>query len=211
MRCLFLIAFLLPAAFAQTDVTASTPHVQAELENNIKAKKAKPGDKVKAKTISPLTLADGTSIPVASEIYGHVTEVTNDASGSSLAIAFDQLEIKNKKTPVKFSIRAAMVAGGGDGSETGGIRPDDVSPQKMAGGRRDLGQTSATPPPSGAVREESMTEAGAAVAAQTGTVVGMHGVKLQVDDSPQHASKFQSSAPDLQLSEGLNLMLAVVQ
>jgi len=208
MRCLFLIAFLLPAAFTQTDVTASTPHVTAELENNIKAKKAKPGDKVKAKTISPLTLADGTSIPVASEIYGHVTAVTNDANGSSLAIAFDQLEIKNKKTPVNFSIRAAMSPGGGsDEGGTGG----GAAASPMKGGGRSLGQAVSTPAPTLGLSDQSITEAGAASAAQTGTVLGMPGVKLQVDDTPQHASKFQSSAADLQLSEGLNLMLAVVQ
>ena len=47
------------------------------------------------------------------------------------------------------------------------------------------------------------------VAAQTGTVIGMPGVVLKVDDSPQHASKFESSRKDLQLKQGLQLMLAV--
>jgi hypothetical protein len=46
------------------------------------------------------------------------------------------------------------------------------------------------------------------VAAQAGAVIGMPGVTLQVDDSPQHASKFESSAKDLQLNKGLQLMLA---
>jgi hypothetical protein len=47
------------------------------------------------------------------------------------------------------------------------------------------------------------------VAAQTGSIIGMPGVTLKVDDSPQHASKFESSGKDLQLKEGLQLMLAV--
>jgi hypothetical protein len=49
------------------------------------------------------------------------------------------------------------------------------------------------------------------VAGQTGSVIGMPGVTLQVDDSPQHASKFASSGKDLQLKQGLQLMLAVPQ
>jgi len=49
------------------------------------------------------------------------------------------------------------------------------------------------------------------VAAQTGSVIGMPGVTLQVDDSPQHASKFASSGKELQLKQGLQLMLAVPQ
>jgi hypothetical protein len=47
------------------------------------------------------------------------------------------------------------------------------------------------------------------VAAQAGSVIGMPGVTLQVDDSPRHTSKFESSGKDLQLKQGLQLMLAV--
>jgi hypothetical protein len=46
------------------------------------------------------------------------------------------------------------------------------------------------------------------VAAQAGSVIGMPGVALQVDDSPRHASKFESSGKELQLKQGLQLMLA---
>jgi hypothetical protein len=48
------------------------------------------------------------------------------------------------------------------------------------------------------------------VAAQAGSVIGMPDVTLQVDDSPQHASKFESSGKELQLKQGLQFMLAVV-
>jgi len=46
-------------------------------------------------------------------------------------------------------------------------------------------------------------------AAQAGSVIGMHGVTLEVDDSPKHASKFQTDAKNLKLRPGLQLMLAV--
>jgi|SRR5579862_445078 len=47
------------------------------------------------------------------------------------------------------------------------------------------------------------------VAAQAGSVIGLPGVTLQVDDSPRHTSKFESSGKDLQLKQGLQLMLAM--
>jgi hypothetical protein len=46
-------------------------------------------------------------------------------------------------------------------------------------------------------------------AAQAGSVIGMPGVTLQVDDSTAHASKFESSGKKFQLKQGLQLMLAV--
>ncbi len=46
------------------------------------------------------------------------------------------------------------------------------------------------------------------VPAQAGSVIGMPGVTLTVDDSAQHTSKFVSSGKDLQLKQGLQFMLA---
>jgi hypothetical protein len=46
------------------------------------------------------------------------------------------------------------------------------------------------------------------IAGQAGSVIGMPGVTLQVDESPQHASKFVSNGKELQLRQGLQLMLA---
>jgi hypothetical protein len=45
-------------------------------------------------------------------------------------------------------------------------------------------------------------------AAQAGSVIGMPGVTLQVDDSTAHSSKFESSGKKFQLKHGLQLMLA---
>jgi hypothetical protein len=47
------------------------------------------------------------------------------------------------------------------------------------------------------------------VAAQAGSVIGLPGVTLKVDDSPQHTSKFESSGKALQLNQGLQFMLAI--
>ncbi len=50
-----------------------------------------------------------------------------------------------------------------------------------------------------------------AVSAQSGSVIGMPGVSLEIDEGPQHASKFTSEAKDFQLKQGTQLMLAVVK
>jgi hypothetical protein len=55
-----------------------------------------------------------------------------------------------------------------------------------------------------------VVQPGRPVAAQAGSMIGMPDVTLQVDDSPQHASKFESSGKELQLRQGLQFMLAVV-
>jgi hypothetical protein len=139
----------------------SKQFIQAELLKTIKAKSAKAGDVVKARTVNAVILPGGVTLPEGTILLGGVRA----ASPASLAISFEQAELAGKKTPVNLSIRAAMMPNG---------------------------------PPSNS----------SAVVAQTGSIIGMPGVTLQVDDSPQHASKFESSGKDLQLRQGLALMLA---
>ncbi len=47
--------------------------------------------------------------------------------------------------------------------------------------------------------------------AQSGMVVGMKGVTLEVDAGPEHSAKFTSSGKSLQLKEGLEFMIALPQ
>jgi len=49
------------------------------------------------------------------------------------------------------------------------------------------------------------------VAAHTGSVIGMPGVTLEVDEGPERTSKFVSADKELQLKSGMQLMLAVVE
>jgi hypothetical protein len=138
---------------------SNKPFIQAELIKTIKAKSAKPGDPVSARTATAVALPGGVNIAQGTILLGQVRA----ASSTSLTISFDQAELGGDKKPLSLSIRAAMLPTG---------------PQSS-------------------------------VAAQAGAVIGMPGVTLQVDDSPQHASKFESSGKDLQLNKGLQLMLAV--
>ncbi len=152
-----LAAALVLAALAPAQ--APSRFVQVELENTIKSKKAKVGDKVKAKAAADALLVNGPRIAAGDEFLGQIRAV----DANSVAISFDQVTVNGKKTPLALSIRAAMM-------------------------------------PGRAPQEEG-------VAAEAGAVIGVPGVTLQIDETPQHASKFQSTAKDFQLKQGLYLML----
>ena len=48
-------------------------------------------------------------------------------------------------------------------------------------------------------------------AGQTGSVIGLDGVTLKVDESGQEPTKFESTQGELKIDKGLQLMLAVVE
>jgi len=82
--------------------------IQAELQTPIKAKRAKPGERVKAKTVGSVTLPNGVKVSAGETVFGEVTA----AEANSVSIVFDQIEIDGKKTPMKLFVRAAMMPGG---------------------------------------------------------------------------------------------------
>src|ERR1022692_1663160 len=183
----------------------SKQFVQAEFLKTIKAKSAKAGDPVKARAVTAVLLPGGVAIPEGTILLGEVRA----ADPNSLSISFEQVELSGKKTPLSLSIRAAMMPGGPQKSsgDAGNTPLDAATPNAhpIKGGTAQLSdKTQNAAPGSGEV-----SQPGRAVAAQTGSVIGMPGVTLQVDDSPQHASKFESSGKELQLKQGLQLMLAV--
>jgi hypothetical protein len=173
--------------------------VQAELLKTIKAKTAKPGDPVKARAVNAVILPGGRTISEGAALTGQVVE----ASANSLTISFDQ--------PVKLSIRAAMMPGGAQkssadaGNSSLSVPTPDAhamkGPAQLSDQTKNAAQNSPSNSPEGSQRP---------VAAQTGSVIGMPGVTLQVDET-SHTSKFESSGKELQLKSGLQLMLAVQQ
>jgi hypothetical protein len=84
---------------------AQTRFIQAELLTGIKTKKAKVGDPVKAHTISDVTLANGVTVPAGSTLLGELRSV----EPSAVSISFDAYQNGAKTTPLKLSIRAAMM------------------------------------------------------------------------------------------------------
>jgi hypothetical protein len=183
----------------------SKQFIQAELLKTIKAKKAKVGDVVKARAVQSVTLPSGLTIPQDATLLGEVRAVEDN----SLAISFDQVEIKGKTTPVKLSIRSAMMPGQvpaatRPGDATSSLDAATPGDRPMRGGVPRAGKVTETAP-------QSATNSASAVAAHTGSVIGMSGVTLDVDEGPQRASKFVSADKELQLKSGLQMMLAVVE
>jgi hypothetical protein len=183
----------------------SKQFVQAELLKTVKAKKAKVGDVVKARAVQAVILPNGFTIPEDSTLLGEVRAVDE----KSLAISFDRAEIKGKTTSVKLSIRSAMMPG----QAAAATRIDDESSSLDAAtpGNRPI---RGGPPPPGkvtATASQSSANPGSGVAAHSGSVIGMPGVTLEVDEGPQRASKFVSADKELQLKSGLQFMLAVVE
>ncbi len=183
----------------------SKQFIQVELLKTIKAKKAKVGDVVKARSKQAVILRDGVTIPAETTLVGKV----HAADEKSLAISFDQAEIQGKPTPVRLSIVSAMLPGETSGpTRVGGESSsvDDATPgnRPMHGGVPRPKTVTETAP-------ENSSASGIGVAAHTGSIIGMPGVTLEVDDGPQHASKFVSADKELQLKSGLQLMLAVVE
>ena len=200
---------ILPAA-AQT----ARVHVQVELVSAVKAKKAKVGDKVKARTASPLILPDGTAVPVSSPITGSIREVAADSGGkSSVSISFDQVEIFGKKVPAEFFVQAAMMPSGpaGQPRDPATIAPSDVPHDRPMAGRPQTVQDSAevqSKAPSTASEPAAPASSGAH-AAHSGSVIGITGVTLLVDEDGRRPTIFESNAPNLELKPGLQLMLTL--
>jgi hypothetical protein len=191
----------------------SRQFIQAELLKTIKAKKAKVGDPVKARAAQALVLPGGITISEGTILLGEVRA----ADASSLAVSFDQAELNGKKTPLTLSIRAAMMPGGPRLRYDGGSLPPDVSSSSRPRGGRELpgGPFDGRRPDAGDPKAQPVStrdaQPGRNVAAETGSVIGMPGVTLQVDESLRHASRFVSASKELQLKGGLQLMLAVVE
>lgn len=238
-----LLAFLTSggSASGQTSGSSSSPRstraspsstqsqtLQVELTNTIRAKKAKVGDVVKARTVTALILAGQTVVPEGSKLIGHVVRVdspTSGTQGTALAIAFDEFLLKNKRTlRADFSVRAGALPQltvrqatpqEGDEAVAPTVSPGPVAPRathtsRLGGGSTYKNQASQPgPPPQRQINEKgSEDNRGDLRAVRGGTLVGMPGVTLRID-GPAGAATFESSNRKLELKSGLQLMLRV--
>jgi hypothetical protein len=189
---------------------ASTSHVQAQLLNTVKAAKAKVNDPVRAQTMTPLSLADGTVVPVGSTLSGHVVKVEPDSADghtSSIAITFESVELKKHEAqPLKLSIASAMAqAAAGMGNNQIATRSGSGVPDSHAlDGHAYTAKDDSTN-----IETSGGANPGKALAAHTGSVIGLPGVTLMVDDGPSAVSTFISAKKNLQLDSGLQLILVV--
>jgi hypothetical protein len=225
-RSLLLGAVLLGlgTADAQTPARPVGRDLQVELVSAVKARKAKVGDVVTAVTDVPLTLPKGLVVPAGSRVVGHVRRLdadSGDAHTSFIALSFDEIEIKKGQTvPLNCFVRAALLPAikgtTAQASQQGQNLPPMQAPTRdggmSSGGMMpNSGTNMGNPNPGDLVSPTGQPQEGAKpVAAHTGEVVGMRGVELQVTN-PDHLSVFRSARKNLELDEGLELMLVVLQ
>lgn len=234
----FLLAFLIPggSAAGQTSSRSSSStsqgHVlQVELTNTIRAKHAKVGDVVTARTVTALILPNQVVIPKGSKVIGYVTQPSSGVANRNAAIAiqFDKFELRKQQTLRAYVsirsgamyLRAAQPAAPDDEfaeleprpSTT--TAPDPQKPAKMTLGgitnsteaQAKLAQSTlaAQRPP---VTAQSDDNRGDMRAVTHGTLIGMPGVTLRLDET-SGAATFESANPKLELKSGLQLILSV--
>jgi hypothetical protein len=208
-----------PSSSAASD--ANSQRVQAGLLTTVKATKAKTNDPITAQTVTPLTLKDGTVIPVGSTLLGHVVKVESDSADqhiSSIAVTFDAVELKKKaKLPLNLSVVSAMASAPAGASGNNKMVSPSAGPlpydHPLDGQAYNVVQDSPklVNNPVGtqsALAGDGGSTQGKATAAHTGSVIGLPGVTLLIDDAPA-VSTFVSAKKNLQLESGLQLMLVV--
>jgi hypothetical protein len=229
----FIAASALVASLALSPIRAQTApgpsaasdsnpqRVQAGLLTTVKATKAKTNDPITAQTVTPLTLKDGTVIPAGSTLLGHVVKVESDAGDQhacSIAVTFDAVELKKKaKLPLNLSLVSAMASApaGAPGnnkmvSPSAGPLPYDHALNGQAYNVvQDSPKLVNNPVGTQSALAGDGGTHGKATAAHTGSVIGLPGVTLQIEDGPGGVSTFVSAKKNLQLESGLQLMLVV--
>lgn len=209
----FLVALLTTFAVAQASPQSQT--VQVELQKTIKTKSAKVGEEVKARTVTPL-IVGGTVIPVGSNVMGHIIAVQPEASGSdtsSLTLAFDSVNLEHgQKLPLKFVLLAAMRPGESSQQQQPQQQPDNTPPAGQAQPEMQILHGGSMTPHNTPETLKKMPEKkeNPGVAAQTGSVIGMPGVTLEVTDGSNASSTFRFTRKNLQLDSGMQLILKVM-
>lgn len=195
--------------------------IPAQLSKSVDAKKAKPGDKVEAKTTMDLLSHGQVVIPRDTKVIGHVTAAkprSKESPDSNVALAFDRISLKDgRDVPVKASVQAigrSLNAQAGNVGEPSGAAPAGMpssgapdSRGTMAGSSRPSGASSypsSTPSqmPSGAT--ETGGPSGVALDPHSQGVIGMKGLAL---NSSGEGSVISSTSSNVHLDSGTQLVL----
>lgn len=219
-----------PSASASRSSTSSdaarSQTVQAGLARTIRAKNAKVGDLVTARTVTALILPNQVVIPEGSKLIGHVVQASSGTGGqaTTLALAFDRFELsKRQVVKVNLSIRSAAVPpttaqpAALDEDAQGTSLPDTSSPpttpkprhMETVGGMMHSPKNGPDKPQVPPLDTASGGDGrGDLRAMPPGTLMGMPGVRLRLDEG-SGAATFASTNPKLELKSGLQLMLSV--
>jgi hypothetical protein len=190
--------------------------LRAELDKTIDAKKAKPGDPVLAKTMDELRSESQLIAPKGAKIVGHIVQAAphQGESPSTLAIAFDKLELANGSAiPLKVVVQAAAKfetanlaaydsAGGASiPAGSGGAPNGRGSGGSMSPG---MGTGSGAPPSPGATNNPAISGA-RSISPNAQGVEGISGVSLSVGAAQE--SIFSSPKHNVKLESGTQMIL----
>lgn len=178
------VCFLLVSigfAAAQASSSGSSGHVVelhnllANIEKSVDSKKAKTGDPITAKTVTAVTLSDGTAVPVGSVLVGHVDSATpsENKGDSTLVVTFDKLQLKGGKeilvkavivnVALVSNVASPMMATNPNNDTSSSIRPKSTGDLERPGsGSGPAGQPGTTAP-------EGLTVKGSSSESTSGT------------------------------------------
>lgn len=150
-----------PAANPQSQSPSQLPAgvvIPAELAKSVDAKKAKPGDKIEARTTTDLLSHGDIVVPRNTKIIGHVTGAkghTKDSPDSMIEVAFDRMLMKGgQDLPLQASVQAigrplltSSTAGNGPVPDSGGGISSGGGMGQRGGMGSPMGGASRTGPP----------------------------------------------------------------
>jgi phage tail tape-measure protein len=136
---------------SSANVIPADTQFEIQLKDTLDTGKDQPGKKFKAKLAQDLVAQDGTTIPMGSEIKGHVSDIQRGLH-SQLLLSFDQIKTRHGWVPLAATV-AGVPGEHGVQSETG---PEGQIKHNKVDARREI-ETAA---------------AGAAIGAIAGAVAG---------------------------------------
>jgi biotin carboxyl carrier protein len=179
-------------------------YLLVELTKSLKAKKLKPGDKVKAEVTQDVISHGKVIIPVETELIGHVTEVSvrDDATTESrLGIVFDRILLKHYHD---INIQAVIQAVEPPAARPSRVdQPSQMLPPSMVGGGPRQGSVS---PMGGGVAGAASTRGQVTPSASSGmsggTDTSTFTTPLTVKQSPANSASNGSAAVQLEVNPG---------
>ncbi|MGA2370446.1 MAG: hypothetical protein ACLPPV_23200 [Candidatus Korobacteraceae bacterium] len=172
--------------------------IPVTLAKPVDSKKLKEGDEISAKTVVALRSSSGVTVPLGSNVVGHVTQAKARSKGdpeSSLGIAFDKIQLPGgKDMPIKGTLQAVGPnPSAGSGPDTG-----------AAGGNSlNVGNGSTAAAGTGLGLQPGQQQGGGKILNPKST--GVVGIKnLQLDNSV-----LTSTGKEVKLDQGSQMMIKI--
>ena len=189
-------SMFVPSAPGQTGQPLAKEAVLCALTSKVDTKKSKVGDAVTAKTLNPLQLTDGTTLPSRTKLVGKLTQVQPKSSGTAtVAIVFTEVE-KKGAAPLPVHGLLAAVAPEPNLSDAGGSTND--LPMGSGGNK---GQTA------GLAGMGINSNTAAQPSIQPGSSI--KGVTLDPAPAADGSSVLQSTEKDFKLDNGTRLEIGL--